>query len=104
VGVDLDEKVDVWSLGCTLFALAYGTSPFEANPAEAGGSLAMAVLNGAWKFPANDKIYSQGLRDLISFMLVVEPSQRPDIHKVCLSRRKGSKLSLIENKTGHRGH
>jgi serine/threonine kinase 16 len=80
--VELDEKVDIWSLGCTLFAMAFGTSPFEANPQEAGGSLAMAVLNGAWRFPANDKVYSQGLRDLISAMLVVEPSKRPDIHQV----------------------
>lgn len=42
----------------------------------------MAVLNGAWKFPNNDKVYSQGLRDLISFMLVQNPAERPDIHAV----------------------
>lgn len=79
VGTPLDEKVDIWSLGCTLFALAYGTSPFETN---AGDSIVMAVRNGQYKFPANDQVYSQGLKDLISSMLVVDPQKRPDIHEV----------------------
>ncbi|KAL5526455.1 ENV7 [Sanghuangporus sanghuang] len=81
-GVTLDEKVDIWSLGCTLYALAYLHSPFETQATtEQGGSIAMAVMNAAYKHP-RDSAYSQGLRDLIDFMLKPDPAQRPDIHQV----------------------
>ncbi|KAL5525660.1 hypothetical protein ACEPAG_6996 [Sanghuangporus baumii] len=81
-GITLDEKVDIWSLGCTLYALAYLHSPFETQATtEQGGSIAMAVMNAAYKHP-RDSAYSQGLRDLIDFMLKPDPAQRPDIHQV----------------------
>ncbi|KAF8639418.1 hypothetical protein AX17_001508 [Amanita inopinata Kibby_2008] len=81
-GTMLDEKVDIWSLGCTLYALAYSRSPFETTQTtEQGGSIAMAVLNAQYKHPDTGK-YSQGLRDLIDSMLKVDPKERPDIHEV----------------------
>ena len=81
----LDEKVDIWSLGCTLFALAYGHSPFETTQTlDQGGSLAMAVLNGQYKHPASGtgSQYSEGLRRLIDIMLIVDPKGRCDVHQV----------------------
>ncbi|KAG2139198.1 protein kinase [Suillus bovinus] len=82
-GVTLDEKVDIWSLGCTLFALAYSHSPFEnIQTTEQGGSIAMAVLNAQYKHP--NSAYSQGLKDLIDSMLKVNPKDRPDIHQVII--------------------
>ncbi|KAH7913525.1 protein kinase [Hygrophoropsis aurantiaca] len=80
-GVTLDEKVDIWSLGCTLFALAYSHSPFEnTQTTEQGGSIAMAVLNAQYKHPSS--AYSQGLKDLIDSMLKINPKDRPDINQV----------------------
>ncbi|KIY64992.1 Pkinase-domain-containing protein [Cylindrobasidium torrendii FP15055 ss-10] len=80
-GTTLDEKVDIWSLGCTLYAMAYSHSPFEnTQTTEQGGSIAMAVLNARYKHP--NSAYSQGLKDLIDSMLKTDPSQRPDIDKV----------------------
>jgi serine/threonine kinase 16 len=80
-GITLNEKVDIWSLGCTLFALAYSHSPFEnIQTTEQGGSIAMAVLNAQYKHP--NSAYSQGLKDLIDSMLKVDPKDRPDIHQV----------------------
>lgn len=64
--------------------MAYGTSPFETNQINQGGSIALAVLNGTVRFPTVDQAdrYSSELRDLIKAMLVVDPAMRLDIHEV----------------------
>ncbi|KAI5476405.1 serine/threonine-protein kinase [Pseudohyphozyma bogoriensis] len=81
-GVDLTEAVDIWSLGCTLFAMAYSNSPFETSQqSEHGGSIAMAVLNGKYSFP-KDGNYSEGFRELIQLMIKVKPEERPNIDQV----------------------
>ncbi|KAH7851262.1 hypothetical protein Vadar_009175 [Vaccinium darrowii] len=49
---DIDERTDIWSLGCTLFAIMYGVSPFEYALGESGGSLQLAIVNGQIKWPA----------------------------------------------------
>ncbi|KAK2073079.1 hypothetical protein P8C59_007388 [Phyllachora maydis] len=50
-GAVVDARVDVWSLGCTLFACLVGKSPFEMRSDETGGSLSICVLSGDWRFP-----------------------------------------------------
>ena len=78
----LDEKVDIWSLGCTLYAMAYLHSPFETpSTVEQGGSIALAVTNGAYKFPDDDP-YSPHIRDLITRCLAHDPQARPEIDDV----------------------
>ncbi|EJD47235.1 other/NAK protein kinase [Auricularia subglabra TFB-10046 SS5] len=75
----LDEKVDIWSLGATLYTLAYLYSPFEAQAAQ-GASVQMAVLNAQYKHPPSE--YSRAVRALIDMCLVVDPEQRPGIDAV----------------------
>lgn len=91
-GKTLDEKVDIWSLGCTLYAVAYGFSPFETD----GASIAMAVMSGRYRHPGG---YSDRVTKLIDAMLVVDPEQRPDIQKV-----RDSVIHETADYLGYRSH
>ncbi|GAA0170753.1 hypothetical protein LIER_24947 [Lithospermum erythrorhizon] len=57
----IDERTDIWSLGCTLFAIMYGSSPFEYASEESGGSLQLAI-----QFVHSSMISSFMLTKLIS--------------------------------------
>ena len=95
-GSVIDAKVDIWSLGCTMYACLVGKSPFEARSEETGGSLSMCVLGGDWRFPrerqtdmksksklqpAEDEI-NESIKELIRKCLRVEPAERPDIDEL----------------------
>ncbi|KAF2482485.1 kinase-like domain-containing protein [Neohortaea acidophila] len=104
-GTVIDAKVDIWSLGCTLYACLVGKSPFEARSEETGGSLSLCVLGGDWRFPdegpaeakrgkqrvvdaeeaANkpkEEVISENVKEIVRMCLQVEPSERPDIDQL----------------------
>ncbi|KAH8701015.1 kinase-like domain-containing protein [Talaromyces proteolyticus] len=105
-GSIIDTKVDIWSLGCTLYACLVGKSPFEARSEETGGSLSMCVLGGDWRFPdeasttakgksrvntqdggASSQNSSEGgisepIKDIVRKCLQVEPADRPEIDEL----------------------
>lgn len=80
-GTSVDERVDIWSLGCTLFSLMYSVSPFEMQTNETGASLNLAICNGQYRFPAEPE-YSEQLKDIVRKCLTVDPQQRPFIDEI----------------------
>ncbi|KAF2682491.1 kinase-like protein [Lentithecium fluviatile CBS 122367] len=89
-GSVIDTKVDIWSLGCTLYACLVGKSPFEARSDETGGSLSMCVLGGDWRFPDEgrdakknvDGVISDKVKEIVRKCLRVEPGERPDVNEL----------------------
>lgn len=105
-GSIIDTKVDIWSLGCTLYACLVGKSPFEARSEETGGSLSMCVLGGDWRFPdeksgaakgknttnpqgssaisqdTSEGKISEPVKEIVRKCLQVEPADRPDIDEL----------------------
>ncbi|KAF0685058.1 Aste57867_22986 [Aphanomyces stellatus] len=81
----LTSKTDVWSMGCLLYAMAFGYSPFECSINDAGQVKLtecsyLAVL-GTVRFPSKCP-YSPFLVELIRLMLTVDTAQRPAITDV----------------------
>jgi len=91
-GCLIDGRVDVFSLGATLYALAYGYNPFE-HPKR--GFEKLALLNGNVEFPEDGRNqygekYSKGFQHLIAAMLRTDPAKRVKLSKVI----KGAKALL----------
>ncbi|KAA8515716.1 hypothetical protein F0562_018673 [Nyssa sinensis] len=70
----INEKVDIWALGCLLFRISYFKSAFD-------GESKLQILNGNYRIPELPK-YSSSITDLIRDMLQSSPDARPDITQV----------------------
>lgn len=89
----IDERVDIFGLGCTMYCLAFGWSPFESATE---GVKRLAILNGRYSFPnqyvtgkdgsreikMRNCTFSQKFCDLISDMLQHDHTNRPFSHQV----------------------
>ncbi|XP_022998413.1 probable serine/threonine-protein kinase DDB_G0276461 isoform X1 [Cucurbita maxima] len=70
----INEKVDIWALGCLLFRICYFKSAFD-------GESKLQILNGNYRILELPK-YSSSITDLIKDMLQASPNDRPDITQV----------------------
>ncbi|KAI8571708.1 hypothetical protein RHMOL_Rhmol01G0140400 [Rhododendron molle] len=67
----INEKVDIWALGCLLFRICYFKSAFD-------GESKLQILNGNYRIPDLPK-YSSSIISLINDLLQSSPDARPDI-------------------------
>ncbi|KAK8936932.1 3-phosphoinositide-dependent protein kinase 1 [Platanthera zijinensis] len=82
---DIDERTDVWSLGCTLYAIMYGESPFEYVVGETGDSLQLAIMNAQINWPAGSgSPYSDQLHQFVQWMLSPQPAVRPHVGDILI--------------------
>ncbi|GLU00227.1 hypothetical protein SLE2022_176080 [Rubroshorea leprosula] len=70
----INEKVDIWALGCLLFRICYFKNAFD-------GESKLQILNGNYRIPDLPN-YSSSVTDLIRDMLQASPDDRPDITQV----------------------
>mgnify|MGYP005704735847 CR=1 FL=1 len=86
----IDERVDVWALGCTLYFILCSRSPFEYT-AGAGGSLMLAVMAGNVRWPqtppGSDPLTDE-VKALISYALVADWTRRPTAEKLLQRTRE----------------
>ncbi|XP_063720424.1 serine/threonine-protein kinase 16-like isoform X2 [Symsagittifera roscoffensis] len=75
VGSVIDTAIDIWSLGCILFALMYFENPFE-KCFTRGDSVALAAMGCNVRIPKESE-FPAFLNDLIFVLMAVEPSNRP---------------------------
>ncbi|KAJ1564519.1 hypothetical protein HK096_007574 [Nowakowskiella sp. JEL0078] len=70
----VDERTDSWALGCTIFAMAFRTSPFD-------GSMTAAV-GGKIPFPTKTDPYGKAFRTLLQMILVTDMKTRPTVEQI----------------------
>lgn len=71
-------EVDVWSLGVIIYTLIIGKPPFETSDVK---TTYKRIRMNAYSFPDHVQI-SEAAKDLISKILIGDPTQRPTLDEI----------------------
>lgn len=69
----VDERVDIWMLGCVLYVMNFSFHPFQDQ-----GKL--SIVNASLKYPANT--ISVKMQKLLRHMLTPNPYFRPSLNQI----------------------
>ncbi|TSO98500.1 Cyclin-G-associated kinase [Bagarius yarrelli] len=91
----INEKQDIWALGCILYLLCFKQHPFE-------DGAKLSIVNGKYSFPENESRYTV-FHQLIRSMLKVNPEERLSItelvnqlQEIAAARNVNSKSPITE--------
>ena len=88
-----NEKSDIWSAGCLLFEMAALHPPFQAKShAELAGKINKGQIE---PLPSR---YSDDLKRLVSWMMALDPSQRPNVIDILSLTHIVAKISPKQGK------
>lgn len=87
----VNEKVDVWALGCVFYAMLFKCHPFQE-------AQKLTIISGQYHIPEcnNESCYSEKLIDLMRWMLTPNPAKRPDCLRLMDIMKKWKSVNGIE--------
>ncbi|KAK6460593.1 putative actin-regulating kinase [Scheffersomyces coipomensis] len=80
-GFPIDDKSDIWALGCFIYKLCYYTTPFESPNQTSLQDLEQSILNCNHTLRFNDQpgsMFSRRLKNIIACCLRPDPRRRPN--------------------------
>ncbi len=92
-----DRAVDYWSIGCLIFEMLFGGTPFYERGIDQKG-LFKNIVRGKWRLPDNAGKLSQHAMDLIRGMLQKRPTER--LGECKRSPRSATSVRAVERSDG----
>ncbi|ODV82193.1 kinase-like protein [Suhomyces tanzawaensis NRRL Y-17324] len=80
-GFPIDDKLDIWALGCFLYKLCYYTTPFELPNQKSMEDLELAILSCGTTLRFHDRpglMFSPRLKNIIKCCFREDPRRRPN--------------------------
>jgi AP2-associated kinase len=87
---EINEKVDIWALGCILYTILFKIQPFN-------DGLKLNIISASYNFPKNNiEKYSEKIIDLIRLMLNPNPIERPSAKEILDILKNWNQINKID--------
>ncbi|KAK9511630.1 hypothetical protein O3M35_000252 [Rhynocoris fuscipes] len=93
----ISYKSDVWSLGCILYNLLFGRTPFSHITSTLGKFHAIADPNYKIQFPKDCKHVPPALKLSVRWCLIKDPKLRPTVDRLIKLSNHGIRVPQIDN-------